>query len=210
MPKKFNHALYIILDKQTLAKKNLLKISRKIIRARPDLVQLRDKAGLGKGILKTALKLKKLCRANKVKLLMNDRLDLALLAGCDGVHLGQDDIPIKIARKFLGKNKIIGISCHSLSQALKAQSGGADYISIGPVFTTPTKPEYRPVGLQLVSRAKNKIRIPFFVIGDIKLSNLKTLLKSGAGNVAVCREVCLAKQPAVAIRTLKKILRNYN
>lgn len=210
MSRNFARKVYVILDKKTLAKRNFLKVAGLIIAAQPDLVQLRDKTGPGKRILETAIKLKKFCLHKKVKLIMNDRLDLALLAGCDGVHLGQEDIPIKVARKFLGKNKLIGISCHSLSQALKAQREGADYISIGPVFSTPTKPEYQPVGLRLVSQAKKKIKIPFFAIGDIRFSNLSRVLQAGAKNIAVCREVCLARQPAAAIKKLKRQLKNYN
>ena len=207
MLQNISPGLYVILDKTALAKRNFFQVSRRIISARPQLVQLRDKQGEGGEILETALRLRALCQAKKVKFIINDRLDLALLAGSDGVHLGQEDIPIKVARRFLGKDKIIGISCHSLSQALRAQRQGADYISIGPVFSTPTKPEYKPVGLKLISQIRPKIRIPFFAIGDVRSSNLNKILAAGARNVAVCREVCLAIDPAVAVRKLKRFLK---
>jgi thiamine-phosphate pyrophosphorylase len=207
MLKKNSPALYVILDAATLARRNFLSVSRSIISARPALVQLRDKQGEAAAILKTTLKLRDLCRANRVKFIINDRLDLVLLADCDGVHLGQGDIPVKLARKLLGRKKLIGVSCHSLSQALSAQRQGADYISIGPVFPTPTKPEYKPVGLQLVSQARKKIRIPFFAIGDVRLSNLTKILSAGARNIAVCREVCLAQDPAAAVKKIKSRLR---
>ncbi|MFZ5799850.1 MAG: thiamine phosphate synthase [Candidatus Omnitrophota bacterium] len=198
--------LYCILDQDTLKGRAPYSVGEKIICSGADLIQIRNKCGLPKDILKLAGRLKSLCRHKGVKLIINDRLDLALIADVDGLHIGQEDIPLKAARKLLGKNKIIGVSCHSLSQALKAQGEGADYVSSGPVFATPTKPQYHPVGLGLVALAKKKLKIPFFAIGDINLGNLKQVLAAGAENICVCREVCLSRHPARMVKKLKSIL----
>ena len=134
-------------------------------------------------------------------------MDIAKIVNSDGLHLGQDDLSVGIARRILGKDKIIGLSCHSLKQAQKAVSLGIDYISIGPVFATTTKPEYKPVGLILIKKAKDKIRIPFFAIGSINESNIEKSRASGAKRFAVCRAVCKAKDPALVTQRLSEAIR---
>lgn len=153
------------------------------------MIQLRDKISAKPDILKSALKLSRRLRGSKTLFIVNDYPDLALLSKADGLHLGQSDLPLKKARSILGKDKIIGISCHNLRQALKAQKQGADYIGIGPVYATATKPGIRPVGLKVLKQLKGKIKIPYFAIGDINKGNIKKIVSSGCRRVAVCRAI---------------------
>jgi thiamine-phosphate pyrophosphorylase len=139
---------------------------------------------------------------------VNDRADLALAVRADGLHLGQDDLPIKAARKIVGKRLFIGRSTHSRRQALKAQREGFDYIGVGPVFFTPTKPNTHPVGLKLVRFASKKIKLPFVAIGGIDLTNVGKVRKSGAKAVAVVRAVVTAKDPKKACKEMLRKITN--
>ncbi len=139
--------------------------------------------------------------------IINDSLDIACACGADGVHLGQEDFPLKLARKILGKHKIIGISCHNLAQAIKAQRQGADYIGIGPIFKTPTKPEYKAIGLKVLRELKNIIKIPYFAIGNIDQSNIKEIIACKTKRIAVCRAILKAKDPEYAAEQLSSKLK---
>jgi len=139
-------------------------------------------------------------RARGAVFIVNDHLDLAIEAGADGVHLGQDDISVEAARAAWGG--LIGRSTHSLDQALEAQRQGVDYIGVGPVYATPTKPGRPAVGLELLQAVASAISIPWFAIGGIDSSNLEDVLAAGASRVAVVRAVCEAPEPAAASRAL--------
>lgn len=194
--------LYIILDRKVCGN-SLIRIAGGLIKNNfPKIVQLRDKYPKKKELLSSAFALKRLCAGQKTILIINDYLDVARIADSDGIHLGQTDIPIESARRILGSDKIIGISCHSLKEAIAAQKRGADYIGWGPVFPTPTKPAARAIGLDLIARLKHKIRIPFFVIGGIDLSNTGQIISAGARRIAVCRAICKAKDTELASRKL--------
>ena len=199
--------LYLILNKQNKPGKSLEKFCSKLTNSGIDIVQLRDKSGVKQEILKLALKLSAFFAKSKTLFIVNDHIDIALSSEADGVHLGQSDAAVRIARKILGKDKIIGISCHSLAQARKAEKEGADYIGIGPVYATPTKPEYKAIGLNTLCRLKDKIKIPYFAIGDIHHGNLKGVVLSGAERIAVCRAILKSKNPKLSAIGLKKILK---
>jgi thiamine-phosphate pyrophosphorylase len=154
-----------------------------------DIIQYRDKESKKEDILKNAFLLQKSLLNTKCVFIINDYLDVAKIVNSDGIHLGQDDVSIEIARKVLGRDKIIGISCHNLKQAFAAQKRGADYIAIGPVFATSLKPEYKPIGLNLIKELKAKIKIPFFAVGGINQSNINEVRAFGAERVAVCRAI---------------------
>lgn len=141
-----------------------------------------------------------------VLIIVNDRPDIARLSSLDGVHLGQRDISIKDARKILGTEKIIGISCHSLKQAREAEGQGADYISIGPIYPTPTKKDEPAIGLSSLSLVSKAVKIPFFTIGGINSSNLAKIKRYGAGRVAVYRDIVKAKNPLENTARLKQML----
>jgi thiamine-phosphate pyrophosphorylase len=126
------------------------------------------------------------------------------------VHLGQDDLPIAAARRLLGAEGLIGRSTHILEQARSAQSEGADYIGFGPVFPTPTKPDYGSVGTAAIAPVMQDLRIPVVCIGGIDHSNRTTVLEAGAERVAVVRAVCAAPDPESAARDLKQILEQFH
>jgi thiamine-phosphate pyrophosphorylase len=182
-----NSRLYVIIDKKTLKNKPVLCIAAGLRGSAVSIVQFRDKGPGRKSALKEAQSLADFFGRTKTIFIINDYLDIAKLVNTDGIHLGQGDTSIGIARKILGKDKIIGISCHSITQAQRAQEQGADYISVGPVFPTSTKPEYKAVGLKLIKKVKEKIKIPFFAIGGINENNLKEVIASGAERIVVCR-----------------------
>lgn len=192
--------LYVIIDKSDLAN----KIKPKKL---PDIIQFRDKNSDKARLLKNVYVLQKLLHKTKTLFIINDYLDIAKIVDSDGIHLGQLDISIEIARKILGQDKIIGISCHNLKQALDAQKRGADYISIGPIFKTATKPEIkRTVGLGLIKKVKKKIKIPFFAIGGIGKKNIERIISAGAKRIAIHSAICKAKNISLATRYFAKSL----
>jgi thiamine-phosphate pyrophosphorylase len=198
--------LYLIIDKKISGRNSIFDIVTKIKGPGVDMIQFRDKQSNKKDILKNAFLIHKLLLNTKKLFIVNDYLDIAKIIDSDGVHLGQADTPIEIARRILGKDKIIGISCHNLKQALLAQNRGADYIGIGPIFATPTKPEYEPIGLDLIRALKEKIKIPFFVIGDVNLNNISRILSTGAERIAICRAILQAKNIPCAVKDFSRIL----
>jgi thiamine-phosphate pyrophosphorylase len=150
------------------------------------MIQLRDKVAGPRQLLREAHQIAQLCRERGVCFIVNDRLDLALAADADGVHLGQDDLPPRNARALLGTSKFLGVSTHSLEQALRAAEQGADYLGIGPVFATVTKATgYEPVGCDTIRQLRARIDIPIVAIGGIRLSNVGAVIQSGATGVAV-------------------------
>jgi thiamine-phosphate pyrophosphorylase len=142
--------------------------------------------------MRDAKVIKQLANQRGIVFIVNNRLDIAQLVGADGLHLGQSDLPLKPARRILGKDKLIGISCHNLSQALNAQSQGADYISIGPLFCTKTKPGLKPINPKLIKMISQRVRIPYFVIGGLNYSNINKAISYGARRIALCRAICRA------------------
>lgn len=199
--------LYALIDKEACANTPLREIANKLKKSRADIVQYRDKRPLKEAVLKEAQRLRKIFSKAGILFIINDYLDIAKIVESDGVHLGQEDTSLGTARKILGKNKLIGISCHSLEQARRAQKNGADYISIGPVFATPTKPEYKPVGPSLIKKLKGKSKIPFFAIGGINAGNLAEVLSCGAKRVALCSALCRGKDTLIKAKKILKILR---
>ncbi len=184
----FYSGLYVILDKGILGTfENIIRVLRLIKKVKPGIIQYRNKDGLPYDMLKDCLLIKRLAHAQKAFFIVNDYPEIAVITDADGLHLGQDDISISVARKILSPDKLIGKSCHSLKQALSAQKEGADYLGIGPIFSTPTKPEYQPVGLGLINKVKEKINLPIFAIGGINADNVKLVMDAGATGVAVCR-----------------------
>jgi len=194
--------LYLILDRPGFSKFSLKKITDLISGTEIGLIQLRDKYGAKADVLKFAAKLAKQARRTKTLFIVNDYVDVAAAALADGVHLGQEDLSLKQARKILGKDKIIGISCHNLAQALKAQEDGADYIGFGPIYATATKPGVLGIGLKTAAGLKAKLKIPYFVIGNICAANIKKITAAGIRRAAVCRAVLQAGNPKQAAKQL--------
>jgi thiamine-phosphate pyrophosphorylase len=173
-----------------------------------DAVQLREKNLSARELIRLAKDLQAICDRTGTLFFLNDRVDAALAADVDGVHVGQEDVPAKVARQLLGHRKLLGVSCHSTAQALAAHGDGADYVSCGPLFATPTKPTYKPVTLDLIKQYKLIVRVPFVCIGGVDESNVEQVVSAGADRVAVVRAVCGADDVEAAARRMKdKILK---
>ena len=156
--------------------------------------------------LQQAQALRELCSRHGALFLVNDRIDIALAVDADGVHLGQGDLPPALARRLLGPDRLIGRSTHAISQLRQAVADGCDYVGVGPVNATPTKPGREPVGLDYVRQAAAESAIPFFAIGGIEASNLAAVQAAGAERVAVVRAITEAVDPAAASRALLEML----
>jgi thiamine-phosphate pyrophosphorylase len=178
--------LYVVTD----PRRDHLKTIQKAVAAGVKMVQLRDKAMPKENYFSLAKKIAAVTAKRGVTFILNDYWDLVEKAGADGVHLGQEDLKresIRSIRKKLGDHKIIGVSTHSFAQALSAEKAGADYISVGPVFKTPSKPNTRPVGLRLLRRVIKRVKIPVVAIGGINRRNVEKIRKIGCQRAAVIR-----------------------
>lgn len=201
--------LYVIIDRDALRGRDPLEVAEAALRGGADLVQWRDKKATDPRFLEVADALRDLTRRMKSILVVNDRVDAACRVGADGVHVGQGDLSIAQVRRQVGDSMFIGCSTHSLDQAREAEGAGADYIGVGPVFATPTKPDAQPVGLQLIERIHRVIRIPWFAIGGIDFDKIPEVLSAGASRVAVVRAVAGADDPSAAARALKKQMSSF-
>jgi thiamine-phosphate pyrophosphorylase len=180
------------------------------------LVQYRDKQNDDETRLQNAEKLSQLCHRYDALFIMNDRVDLAIASNADGVHLGQKDIPISLARQLLGPQRIIGRSTTNPQEMQKAIDAGADYIGVGPVYETPTKADKPPAGLEYVRHAAENCSIPWFAIGGIDMNNFDDVMSIGGERIAVVRAIMEAEQPTLVTQyfmsqlTRIQTLRTYN
>jgi thiamine-phosphate pyrophosphorylase len=177
-------------------------LAESAIRGGADALQLRNKEASDEEILAMAKALLPITRRLGVPLIINDRLRLAKICGADGAHLGQEDGSLLEARRLLGENALIGRSTHSLEQALEAEREGFDYVGIGPVYATPTKPARSAVGLELVRSVSGRLRIPFVAIGGIDAKNIREVVDAGAECVAAVRALMGSEDPKSAAETL--------
>ncbi len=201
-----NSVLCVILDRDISGARPMKQTAAILRDSGADIVQLRDKRSDKRAVYEEAERLRPLFAGTKTLFIINDYADIALSLDCDGVHLGQRDMPLEAARGILGRKKIIGISCSTITQALEAQKNGADYIGIGPVFVTSTKPEAEAVGLKLLRECAQKIRIPFFAIGGINNRSLPAVLTAGAGRICMCRAILKAPDVSLATGHFKQLL----
>jgi thiamine-phosphate pyrophosphorylase len=183
------------------------ELARLAISGGADTIQLRLKSGETKQMIDIASRMKTLCQKAGVALIINDRVDVAIASHADGVHLGQDDFPISLARKLLGKEAIIGGSAGNMEEARKCLREGADYIGVGPVFPTASKEDAGPaVGLDLLKQIVKKIPLPVIAIGGITKENAPQVLQTGVHGIAVISAVCCDQNPSEAARCLHLIL----
>jgi len=176
---------------------NLIEIVDAALEGGVTLVQYRDKE-VGNALrISRAQQLCELCHSYGALFLVNDRVDVAVAVNADGVHLGQQDIPIALARQILGSNRIVGRSTTNPDEMRRALEGGADYIGVGPVYETPSKPGKAAAGLEYVSFAAQYSPIPWFAIGSITPNNLRDVMGAGAQRVAVVRSIMQAEQPTL-------------
>ncbi len=194
--------LYLILDPALAGTRSLNEIAGLALEAGVRWFQLRMKTPDANRLYETAATLCPLIHKGGGMFIVNDRCDVAAAVGADGVHLGQEDLPLADARKLLGR-KLIGISTHNLTQAAEAEAGGADYIGYGPVFATATKTNPDPiVGVAGLREARAKVRLPIVAIGGIKAGNIGEVAAAGADGAAVVSAVLAAPDPKAALAEL--------
>jgi thiamine-phosphate pyrophosphorylase len=175
-----------------------------VLEAGVDVFQLRDKRLADDKLLELGLAARRWCNEHGALFILNDRPELAVAVGADGVHVGQGDVAVEAARAIVGGERIVGLSTHSAEQIAAAH--GVDYIGVGPVNETPTKPGRPAVGVELVRHAAAHAEVPFFAIGGITAANVAPVLTAGAQRVAVVRAIAEARDPAAAARGLKAAL----
>ncbi|THF76037.1 thiamine phosphate synthase [Cohnella fermenti] len=198
--------LYVITGETYHPGRELLEVMESAIAGGADVVQLRDKDAPVRELLEKARALRELTRKHGVPLIVNDHPEIALAADADGVHLGQEDAPIAAARELLGPDRIVGISTHSIAQARAAERAGADYIGVGPVYPTATKPGRAAVTTSFVAAAAAEIRIPFFAIGGIHPGNAAEVLAAGARRLCAVSAVVGSPDPGAACRELRSLI----
>jgi thiamine-phosphate pyrophosphorylase len=184
---------YFITDAALSRAGNLSDVAAAVA-AKVRVVQYRQKQGLTFDLVAEARQLRQLCR--HIRFLVNDRVDLALEVGADGVHLGQEDLPCPEARKMLGPEKIIGVTVHTVAEALAAQAAGADYLGVSPIFSTATKTDAgAPTGGELLAEIRRRVSLPLVAIGGITLANAPAVIAAGAD--AVCAIAAVVTRPEI-------------
>ena len=186
--------LYVITDEKVSRGRSHLQVAEAAIAGGADVLQLRDKEASGAKLFRIAQQLRKLTRDAKVPFIVNDRLDIALAAGADGVHVGQDDLPASVVRGILGPGKILGVSVDTVEEAVLAGEAGADYLGVGPVFEARgTKADAgRPVGVGRIARIRLHSSLPIVAIGGIDAENARKVLEAGADAAAVISAIVSA------------------
>jgi len=199
--------LYVILDRGAAGDRDLAPLLEAVLAGGCRVVQLREKTMPLSDLFPVALALRRRCREAGCLFIVNDRVDLALTLEADGVHVGQDDLPAREARRLLRPGMILGVSTHDESQARRARDDGADYVAVGSMFATGSKTGFRLVGPDLVRRVRPEIPVPLVAIGGITVDNVTEVIRAGADAVAVISAVCAAPDPAAAARRFLEAIR---
>jgi thiamine-phosphate diphosphorylase len=200
--------LYVITDEKASRGRSHLQVAEAAIVGGADVLQLRDKEAPGGLLYRVALQLRRITREAKVPFIVNDRLDIALAADADGVHVGQADLPASVVREIMGPGKILGVSVDTVEEATQAEKDGADYLGVGPVFEArETKPDAGlPLGVDRITRIRRQCRLPIVAIGGINAENALMVREAGADAAAVISAIVAADDIAHAARRLKRIL----
>lgn len=196
--------LYVITDVKLSRGRSHLEVAQAAIEGGASIIQFREKEMTTRELVKTARRLKELTKEKGVPFIVNDRLDVALAVEADGVHVGQNDMPAPLARQLMGQ-KIVGVSATTVEEALKAQADGADYLGVGPIYPTGTKPDaVPPIGLERLRQIVEAVEIPVVAIGGINQENAREVIAYGACGVAVISAVVSAPDIAAAARCLRE------
>jgi len=206
-PKLEQALLYVIVTESIGKGRPAPQIARDAVAGGADIIQLREKDRSGRDLLQLASEVCEVTHEGGALFIVNDRPDIALLSHADGVHLGQEDIPLRQVRRLVGDEMIIGISTRNKEQAIAAERNGADYIGVGPVYETATKPGRRPAGLDHVRFVSKNIQIPHFAIGGLHIENIGAVLDAGARAICVCSEIIAADDVEAAARSFKEVLK---
>lgn len=200
--------LYLVTDEKLCLGRDLTEVVKMALDGGVTMVQLREKELDSLNFVKRAIELKRILEPYNVPLIINDRVDVALASGADGVHIGQNDIPFHLIKKIIPKNMIIGLSVETMEQAVEAEKLDVDYLGVSPVFSTPTKTNFdeNPWGIGGLIQLRKISRHKLVAIGGINSSNAADVIKAGADGVAVVSGICSAPDPAKAARELSKII----
>jgi thiamine-phosphate pyrophosphorylase len=204
-----NYELYAITDRRLAGGRSSAEVMEKAILGGVTLVQLREKEAGGRKMVEEAQALLQVTRRYCIPLIINDRLDVALAVGAEGVHLGQEDIPCRLARQILGPEKIIGVSASTVEEAVQAERDGADYLGVGAVFPTGTKADAgEAIGLDALAAIKARVKIPVVAIGGINAANAAQVAATGVDGLAVVSAIVAAADPEEAARRLLAAFRS--
>jgi thiamine-phosphate pyrophosphorylase len=208
-PERVDYSLYLVTDRGLARGRAMPDIVRAAVQGGVTCVQLREKTCSTREFIAEALAVKEFLRSRGVPLIINDCVDVALAVGADGVHLGQKDMPLAAARAIVTDTMLIGISAESLADAAAAQRGGADYVGVSPIFTTPTKTDTAaPLGLAGLQSIRLAVHIPLVGIGGINQQNAAEVVRCGADGVAVVSAIVTAQDPEQAARELVLAIRS--
>jgi thiamine-phosphate diphosphorylase len=202
--RKIDLSLYLVTDRRMLKGLTLIDLIRKAVAGGATVVQLREKECSSREFYQLAIMIKKIIPP-EIPLIINDRLDIALAVGADGLHLGQSDLPVEIARKLLGSEALLGLSVENIEQLKEANRLPLDYLAISPIFPTPTKTDFsQPAwGLEGLRLARSLTDLPLVAIGGINEENAAEVIQAGADGLAVVSAICASADPEQAARTLK-------
>lgn len=201
---EIDYTLYLVTDRRLMSCPTIEDSVRLAIDGGASVVQLREKDCSSREFYGLAVRVKKITEPRNVPLIINDRIDIALAANADGVHLGQSDIPCREARKILGADKIIGVSAALPEEAAQAQADGADYLGVGAVFSTSTKTNTRPVTPGIIKQIRAAVTIPFVVIGGINFENIRQLYGLGINGAAAVSAVVSQPDIKTAARKMRE------
>jgi thiamine-phosphate pyrophosphorylase len=197
--------LYVIIDTDWLKERKPENLALQAIKGGAKTIQLRCKTGTKRDFLSAALSLKNICLKNGIPFIINDSLEIALACDADGLHIGQEDLPCKVARKLVPIDMVLGVSAHTLEEAKNAQKEGADYLGVGAVFATKTK-DSTAIGLQKLKSIKEAVNLPIVAIGGIEKRNIKSVIDAGSAAAAVISAVLGAEDVEQASRELVRII----
>ena len=200
-----DYSVYLVTDRRNKTDEEFLNIIEEAIKGGTTVVQLREKTASTKEFYDLTLRVKEITSRYGVPLLINDRIDIALAVGSEGVHIGQDDMPADIAREIIGEDKILGVSASTVEEAKKAENDSADYIGSGAVFPTATKDDADSVSKEGLKKIIDSIDIPVVAIGGITVENAHTLKASGIAGFSVVSAIMSAEDPKEASKKLKEI-----
>jgi thiamine-phosphate pyrophosphorylase len=202
--KKIDYSLYLVTDRGLSRGRSNLEVIMAAVRGGATLVQLREKKADTKEFYQEGLKIRDYLREQDIPLIINDRIDIVLALQADGVHLGQDDMPVDIARRILGSDKIIGASVFTADEARAAEMMSADYLGLSPIFVSGTKPELvKQIGLEGIAPIKKSVHIPVVGIGSVNQTNAYEAIKAGLDGVAVVSAICAKEDPRAAAEAIK-------
>ena len=208
MNRKIDYTLYLVTDQQLMSTENLETAVEKAIEGGVTMVQLREKSSSARRFYEQAIRIRKITERYKVPLIVNDRIDIALAIGANGIHIGQSDIPALVARKIIGKDMLLGVSVSTVREALQAKQDGADYLGVGAMFPTGTKEEAQAVSMEELRHIRQSVPLPIVAIGGINKKNIAAFQGIGVDGLAVVSAIISQPDIKSAAEELKNLLRN--